>query len=99
MIAWVFFRADNLTEALKYIGNMFSGSLISETYSIMELAGNRTIVLGLLGIILSGFIPENVLEKIAGSRFFKCIILPIIFIACIMILATDNYNPFIYFRF
>ena len=99
MIAWVFFRADNLTEALKYIGNMFSGSLISETYSIMELAGNRTIVLGLLGIILSGFIPENVLEKIAGSWFFKCIILPIIFIACIMILATDNYNPFIYFRF
>ena len=51
LIAWVFFRAENVTQAFQYIGGMFSASVFSNpATSLKGFSMKEGVIYGLLGI-------------------------------------------------
>ncbi len=114
MLAWVFFRADNLSNAINYIKALFLPNLSSIHTANMFL--NIELVCTLCVAILLSFNGFNWLYKklvlyIMRSNkgyFFinyqlfkslKAISLIIIFVYACLNVFSSTYNPFIYFRF
>ena len=101
---WVFFRLDDLEKSLAIIARMLQPWRYSlSTYSLMELLSVKMILLIFAGIISAGIIRH--IFKITGLKkkmqysVIEIAYCSILFILCIMSLASSTYNPFIYFRF
>lgn len=96
LIAWVFFRADNVTNAFIYIKDMFSESLFSKP-DILPIT-----VLGLVGLFLMiewlGRAGEYAIQKIDFINkplrwsFYMILII-------LMFIYTGEQQEFIYFQF
>ena len=105
IVGWVFFRSEDLSSSVHYIGKMFSFSHGTDNYPYL-LINNYTITILLVGIVfampLRKYIEERLGVLIKNRTIFNvlkqsfCIL---IFILSIMELAQSTYNPFIYFRF
>ena len=107
VIGWVFFRADSIHFALAFIKRMVlffnygaSGAILGTILSV------KTVIILVIGIIAAG--PFQKLFEIKGLKTIsakwknssiEAIYLFIILLYCILLLANDTYNPFIYFRF
>jgi alginate O-acetyltransferase complex protein AlgI len=106
-IGWVFFRAENLTFAIQYLGSMIGlNGNISLSNLPINIYNNKTIIFLILGIIGSIPILPYIKSKLSSIKLLKNIQYPLyysytIIILGISILALSNnaYNPFIYFRF
>lgn len=107
IIAFVFFRAENLTEACRFIGKMFdptSGSSAGTSMLLMQLTP-LYIVMFAAAVIFS----MPVVQKLRGSIKSEKLIaagepvsygISLVMLAvCVLTLASASYNPFIYFRF
>lgn len=108
-ITWPIFRSDNITDAFNYIKMMFNFTAKTNFEYLNFYLSKETIIVLILALIFSTPIhrlfkeylksikPESlkynflVTLKIAG-------LFSLLFISYIYI-ATDSYNPFIYFRF
>jgi len=103
VIGWVFFRSDNLTYAVKYIKNMFGLFPLDEfaKFSTMSIGiGTFEIIIFFAGIICSIPVFSNMLQtKDKIKRILINIYLIILFIFSAATIASETYNPFIYFRF
>lgn len=97
LCAWVFFRAETPAEALSYLGSMFR--LSEGKLGFAELFSRRLVVLSAAGALLCGILPEPVQKQIRDQNWFRGLALPCVMLVCIVLLAADSYNPFIYFRF
>lgn len=97
LAAWVFFRADTLQDAGYYFLSMFTCH--ESSLGFMELFGVKCLVLAAIGALLCIAIPGKQQTKLRRRPWFKAIVLPVTLFACIVLLAADSYNPFIYFRF
>ncbi len=107
-IGWVFFRADNLQDALLYLKKMFFMTPEADaTIFYPDVFFNReTIVFLLLAVCCSlpvfPFV-RNRMEAVfkryrfALAGYYGCLFM--IFYIVLMYLSVDTYNPFIYFRF
>ena len=114
MIGWVFFRVENLGDALTYIGRM---SFIYESDSVKvylaEYLDYKTALVLILGVFYSfrGFrflmeMFQNILVLKGKANQYQFIYystkllvsLGLMFIS-ILYLSASTYNPFIYFRF
>lgn len=96
LIGWVLFRADSLTDALSYLGNMFS-LRFGVGADAMSLLNVRTGVLLLAGLIFAAKWPQvrsNALTQALGTVLALALL-----VFCAFTLAGGTYNPFIYFRF
>lgn len=101
---WVIFRSKDLMQA----GVMFKRLLIPWQYTktpiIMDkLLGNKTLTIIFAAFLGCGII-QIILQKVKifdtiKNSFLEIIYCNIIFILCIAMLASNTYNPFIYFRF
>lgn len=102
IIAWIFFRAENVPEAVLYIGCIFSQSL----FTIPKLIGiqNTNLILAILFSIAfllvewknrnNAFVFENISTKcFYYQMFIVCIIVAVIY------LFTGESIDFIYFKF
>lgn len=98
LVGWVFFRADTLSQAGEYILAMFCPRY-ELTYSMTELLGRRCILTAVIGILFAGVLPERFTKRIADSGALRLIYVPALLFLCFLMLASDAYNPFIYFRF
>lgn len=109
VVGLVFFRADDLSHAVDYIGKMFSvttgsvESIVFEPSNFINLNNIITIVLALIFIMpvypaLRKRITP-VLEKSALNQaaYYGFLLLLLVFLMSNLSLAT--YNPFIYFKF
>lgn len=104
MIGWVFFRAENLSDALNYCHAMFKFSNNPELPAKDFLTPE-------LGILMIASIAISLAFPTAITKFFKedpnhfqvrwydCLMTVIILSASLTMLAGNTYNPFIYFRF
>jgi len=105
IIAWVFFRSDNITHSFSYLmamGGFGKGDDIQ--FNIWMYSGHEVWLVLLIAIL--GVAPvQIVLEKtrinipinfVSSSRFLY---LGIVFWVSASYLAAGTYNPFIYFRF
>lgn len=103
IISWVIFRADNLSIAMSYLGNMFGIGVIS---FIDEMAIDYVRFTGWiipLGMILSTPVIKKIWTKIRINEniksFVEVFITLAIFIFSILSCVSSTYNPFIYFNF
>ncbi len=102
LVAWVFFRAEDLSQAFVYMGGMFSGSLLS----IPDLPDmGKVVVTGLLIVFFTGmewlgregaFALEQVYR--IRTRWFRWALYGWLIFLIGMFMETDE-TPFIYFQF
>ena len=110
VIAWVFFRAENLTQALHVLKQMFVPQQ-SENYAAIEQINAYSLFVFVLALIVSfkarHYIANryyNVYTKLQMPfqyliQSFQVILYMGLFVYCLAELSIGNYNPFIYFRF
>ncbi len=105
-LAFVFFRADNLTIACRYIGHMFvpSGDSVQTAMFMQQLTPLYLIVF-VFAVIFSMPIMEKLRSAVKSEKFAAIYeygtygISMVLLGLCILALSSASYNPFIYFRF
>ncbi|MBO6702745.1 MAG: MBOAT family protein [Pseudomonadales bacterium] len=105
MIAWVFFRAETLAEALSYLRAMLiPGSGNSDLYYVAQYLNPHTSLVLIVGLVLATPIARVAVKAVGersefGLELVRASTLAVLFLLSVMTLAADAYNPFIYFRF
>jgi alginate O-acetyltransferase complex protein AlgI len=103
LIGFVIFRAESFTQSLIFIQSMFSFSSASSLASkeLMILITPLSILLFVISAIASTPIMKNIKVKTEGSiaSLLSYGFTIVLWIACLLSLAANTYNPFIYFRF
>ncbi len=106
-VGWVFFRADSIGQSLAIIKRMFLPWMYLQDQSgVMTLLTTKIVVTIVLAIIGCGLF-QTVFSKgkLAGAaQKWKCslpeaIFCTLIFLYSILLLASNTYNAFIYFKF
>lgn len=106
IIGFVIFRADSTGYAFSYIGRMFSFTSLSSSFTVfMGFLTPVFIVTAIAGIIactpvvpyISAAVKDRKLRTFLNGLSYVAV--GAILVLCIMGLAADSYNPFIYFRF
>lgn len=102
LIAWVFFKTENLTDAFNYIIQLFKFEMVNE-YKFLNNYLTIEIIMAFVLAILFSFPVYQYFDKKHSKRpifgFVKPILLILVFVISVMYIAVDSYNPFIYFRF
>lgn len=109
LIGWVFFRAETIGEAMTYLATMFGFTNNVLIFNPVRISNIKTPIIILLAILLSGIL-QVVIKKLCEKKKIEDSFLkvkkysePLLFVAIlglsIMILISNTYNPFIYFRF
>lgn len=100
LIAWVFFRADTLPEACRYLGSMFGCHGGSTSGTVMRgLVYNPYYLINfaIAGAVI-WLLPQSwdFTRKLSWSKLGWCVF---VFLLALTALTTQSYNPFIYFIF
>ncbi len=100
---WViFYFADDvggLSALLKFIPRLFTGTLVSSNAKILIL---NTLPVLLIAAVVSTPVIRNAYTKIKDKKGFtttEIIVSIIILLLCTAGLASESYNPFLYFKF
>jgi alginate O-acetyltransferase complex protein AlgI len=115
MIGWVLFRADDFTQAGRFLAKMAGFSRAPSPYTVRSFVGADVLMALIAGVVLSAPIYGLAIQRLdnfvrarrAGVRLWLVPGLAATRIAavfgmlfvCAMSLATGTHNPFIYFRF
>ncbi len=103
MIGWVFFRADNLFDAISYLGQMFGNT--ASNYTVVSFLSMKAVIAFVVGILFAGFLQrplQATYEKIKyRTPVMACdlAIQLVTLVLCILMMVSGTYNPFIYFQF
>ena len=95
MIGWVIFRADNISQAVSYMSNMFclSGNVALDYSFLLYLKEYAVFII--LGIAFSMPL-YSIIQK---NIWIKYTFLAVIFVVSTSYIVRGSYNPFIYFNF
>lgn len=100
LIAWVFFRAESLPEALAYLSSMFGLAHVPESSFLLQgmLYTNYSLLAMLCAAGVVWFAPQtwDFTKKLAFGRIAW---VGTIYIFAVVLLTVQSYNPFIYFNF
>lgn len=106
VIGFVIFRADNLAYGMSYIGRMFAFEIANEGYRVLMSFLTPSMIVTLVAAVIAccplvGFINKITEGKKINKVFDVAgyVISLMLLVLCIMSLASNSYNPFIYFRF
>ena len=107
LIAFVFFRADNISTACIYIGKMFSfsGSTPENKSLFMMQFTPMYVIMAILACIFSVPVWQIIRSRIKTEKIISAgevcsyIVSLVMLMLCILTLSSASYNPFIYFRF
>jgi len=104
MLAWVLFRADSLTQAMDYWGNLIGAGttgfadngaillILRYKWMILVAAVGATPVLNMIGEKLK-------IKSMTAYEVLKSMSILLLFILSLIAIAKNTYNPFIYFNF
>ena len=108
ILAFVIFRADNLMQAFDIFGRMFGvGTEIGASNHILlaQLTPYKIFAF-LLGLMFMVPWVDSIIIRIKKNEklynvyyIITGVILMMLLLLCVITLASDSYNPFIYFRF
>lgn len=105
-LAFVFFRADTLGDACRFIGHMFVPSGNSEQTAIFfSFLSPMFLLMLMLAVIFSMPVTEKLQTKAASGRAASAYeictygVSLALLLLCVLTLSSASYNPFIYFRF
>jgi len=103
VIGWVMFRADNMGYAWKYLLNMFGILKVQSNkifYAMPYYIDTFEIIIIIAAILCSVPLFNKMLEvKNKAAKIFINIWLLTLLILSTATIASNTYNPFIYFRF
>ena len=104
LVGWVFFRADTLPAAMKYLGEMFS--FTGGVSNGMAQFDNLSFIITVIAIVLCTPVYQLVKGKLEKTEVGKkaafvigAVLATGLFILSVIFLTGSGYNPFIYFRF
>ena len=102
VVGWVFFRVEDMTTALQVVARMFMPWRYS--LSLNSLIGNQVYLIAILAILGCGILQAFFHRYKRVEQFWKNSPWELIFCTCVLLLsfmslASNTYNPFIYFRF
>ena len=103
-IGWVLFRADDTQTGLSYLSRMLFPWKYQGLQSIntWHYCGNKTLFVFLCAVFGMGFInrftPKKIKERLDGS-VVEALYCVCILVLCLASVASNTYNPFIYFQF
>lgn len=102
VVGWVFFRVENLTMALNFVGCMFMPWKygVSLNYSV----SHKVYLIAVLAVLGCGILQAIFHRYKRIENFWKNSPFELVFCCCVLLLsfmslASNTYNPFIYFRF
>lgn len=104
MIAWVYFRADNLSIGWRYMCALFKFKHEFE-YDFWEFTTPTLLAVLIIGVLLCGPVQRSIpklqtyLYDEKRSYIFDFLVSGILISASSALLVANSYNPFIYFRF
>ncbi|HIW74386.1 MAG TPA: MBOAT family protein [Firmicutes bacterium] len=108
LVGFTVFRADTMTQAVQYLGAMFTGGPGAAADAAGALAYLTPWFLFVLAIACVVSFPvapaleSRLCRSAAGATAYAAVSYGLslaLFALCILSLAADTYNPFIYFRF
>jgi alginate O-acetyltransferase complex protein AlgI len=103
LIGFVIFRSENFTQALVFIQSMFTFTIASVTAAkeLMILMTPAAILIFVISVIASTPIAKKIQTQVKASLSAPVSygLALVLWIACLLSLAANTYNPFIYFRF
>lgn len=107
VLAFVFFRAETLGEACRFIGRMFTPSVGSSADTALFLSRLTPMYLVMLVMavifslpVVKTFSGRLKTEKAAAAgEAVSYAVSLVLLLICILTLSSTTYNPFIYFRF
>ena len=107
MIGWVFFRVDKTTQGLAIVKRMLLPWLYTETNVILGTqVGTEAVIAIICGILGCGVLQSfftgkrtAVLAQKWKNSIPEFIWCAVVLFGSILMLASNTYNPFIYFRF
>ena len=100
LVTWVFFRAADLGHAFRYLGNMAALGRPAEGTGLLAGIVYQPYYLGTF--LLAGLIVWSAPQTWDWSRTLtvsKAAAVMAVFVLSVVVLATQSYNPFIYFFF
>jgi alginate O-acetyltransferase complex protein AlgI len=100
LITWVFFRADDLPRAVAYLGSMFGLEVVHEGAGLLAGVLYQPYYLGT--VLLAAFVTWTCPQTWDWTRKItplKSVVIVGLWVASLAVLATQAYNPFIYFIF
>lgn len=103
MLGWVFFRSDNILQALRFVKELFSKG--TGDYNILSFLSTKAILALLFGFIFMTPIYPLVRKKISNLRIkwlfrgIETLVQIILFMISMVMIVSSTYNPFIYFQF
>ena len=99
-ISWVFFRAETLSQAMKYLGNLFGlGPGLVAPSLIQGIIYQPYYIISML---VAGFVTwfcTDTWEFTRKISWPKLAWICVLLVVSILIMTTQSYNPFIYFIF
>ena len=106
IIGFVIFRADTISYAAAYIGRMFSFTFDAGAQTVLLSIFTPVFIATLLIALVAAWpVIPAVKAKLSGSRHYGIVTAAgyvftfLLYMLCVMTLAANSYNPFIYFRF
>lgn len=96
-LAWIFFRADNLTHATSYIGTMFI-KIIRYPLSIDTIANDSRIFLYIVPLIIGDWLLRHN-ERVLSRKFLNFIVLALLSWLIVLKAFGGDDIQFIYFQF
>ena len=100
---WVLFRAGNTSLGLSYISRMFHPfEKIENAVQSWKYMDQKTIFAGICAVLGMGFLQVLIPEKLAKrwkNSVVEALYCIVLLILCLAAVASDTYNPFIYFQF
>lgn len=104
MIGWVFFRAENLSYALSYLQVLFGiknhGIIFQPVKYFLQPDIILVILIGLIcSTPISLYFKKMVFNSRTGFAFVRFIYLTVLLFLIAIGVASQTYNPFLYFRF
>jgi alginate O-acetyltransferase complex protein AlgI len=99
-LAWVFFRADDLPQAVRYIATLFGAGAARPTAllvrSVLYSPDHVMVFAGCVGIAFFGSQTWDLSKRVTPLRAVGAFGL---FIWSVVALSTQSFNPFLYFQF
>lgn len=100
MIGFVIFRADNIHQALVFLSGMIGVNGIGYIAGLLQYLSPYYVVMFIIAAICCTDIVKKMFLSLCKKNEWPKMVLSIAaLILCLLSLASESYNPFIYFRF
>ena len=100
---WVIFREDSIRNALQYMLRMMIpwrySEIVIQPWNYMD---RKTLFIGACAVVGAGILKEIVPEQLAErwkDSVTEALYIILILVLSVASIASDTYNPFIYFQF